>query len=333
MKGPEILLGDLAGREAAARLEDGILQDLLVDSTAPRPGAIYRAKATRPVKGQGGMFFDTPDGSAYLRGAKGLAPGDLRLVQVSGYADAGKAIPVTDRVLFKSRYSIATPGAPGINISRSVKDEETRVNLRAVADLFADILGEMGLIIRSAAATCDLQEFEDDIAETVSLAAAVLSDTASGVEKLLEGPGPHQLAWRDWPDAPTRSADITDHSVYAQKTLFPLPNGASMSIEPTRALIAVDVNSGTDMSPAAGLKANLSAARDLPRLLRVKGLGGQIVVDFAPCPKKDRKAIETALRTSFRADDVETALVNWTQMGHFELNRKRARPALHEVVA
>ena len=333
MKGPEILLGELAGREAAVRLEDGVLQDLLVDSTAPRPGAIYRAKATRPVKGQGGMFFDTPDGSAYLRGAKGLAPGDLRLVQVSGYADAGKAIPVTDRVLFKSRYAIATPGAAGINISRSVKDEETRVNLRAVADLFEGELGEMGLIIRSAAATCDLQALEDDIAETVALANAVLADVGTGVEKLLEGPGPHDLAWRDWPDAPTRSSDLAEHGDYARNTLFSLPNGASVSVEPTRALIAVDVNAGADMSPAAGLKANIAAARDLPRLLRLKGLGGQIVIDFAPCPKKDRKAIEMALRAACRADDVETALVSWTQMGHFELNRKRARPPLHEVIS
>jgi len=333
MKGAEILLGALGGREAVARVEDGVLQDLLVDSSAPRPGAIYRAKATRPVKGQGGMFFDTPDGSAYLRGAKGLAPGDLRLVQVSGYGDAGKAIPVTDRLLFKSRYAIATPGAPGINISRSLKEEETRVRLRAVADLFEDDLDGMGLIIRSAAGLCDLQELEDDIAHTVSLAHDVLSDDGHEVEKLLEGPGPHALAWRDWPNTATREADLVDHGDYARQTLFPLPNGASVSVEPTRALIAVDVNAGADMSPAAGLKANIAAARDLPRLLRIKGLGGQIVIDFAPCPKKDRKSIEIALRAACRADDVETALVNWTRMGHFELNRKRARPPLHEVMS
>jgi len=332
MKGTEVLLGNVSGREAAARIEDGVLQDLLVDSTAPRPGAIYRAKATRPVKGQGGMFFDTSDGSAYLRGAKGLAPGDLRFVQVSGYADAGKAIPVTDRILFKSKYAIATPGAPGINISRSLKDEERRVQLRAVADLFADGLEETGLIIRSAAGVCDLQDLEDDIAETLTLASAVMSDDGTSVEKLLEGPGPHDVAWRDWACDQTRDGDLAEYAAAAQDTLFRLPHGASISVEPTRALIAVDVNTGADTSPAAGLKANLAAARELPRLLRIKGLGGQIVIDFAPSPKKDRKAIETTLRTAFRADDVETALVNWTQMGHFELNRKRARPPLHEVM-
>ena len=59
-----------------------------------------------------------------------------------------------------------------------------------------------------------------------------------------------------------------------------------MMIEPTRALVAVDVNTGPDTSPAASLKANIAAARDLPRQLRLRGLGGQVVVDFAPMPKK-----------------------------------------------
>ena len=67
MKGRQILLGEVRGREAAALIVDGVLEDLLIDSDAPRPGTIYRAKATRPVKGQGGMFVDTPDGSAFLR--------------------------------------------------------------------------------------------------------------------------------------------------------------------------------------------------------------------------------------------------------------------------
>ncbi|MEM1066673.1 MAG: ribonuclease E/G [Pseudomonadota bacterium] len=110
-----------------------------------------------------------------------------------------------------------------------------------------------------------------------------------------------------------------------------LPEG-SLVIEPTRALVAVDVNTGTDFSPAAGLKANLAAARALSRQLRLRGLGGQIVVDFAPMPKKDRRTLEEALRRAFRADLVETSLVGWTPLGHYELQRKRERRPLHEVL-
>ncbi|MEO0766347.1 MAG: ribonuclease E/G [Pseudomonadota bacterium] len=106
----------------------------------------------------------------------------------------------------------------------------------------------------------------------------------------------------------------------------------SMIVEPTRAFVAVDVNTGADFSPAAGLKANLFAARELPRQLRLRGLGGQIVVDFAPMPKKDRRTLEETLRKAFRADPVETSLVGWTTLGHYELQRKRERRPLHEVL-
>jgi Ribonuclease G/E len=104
-------------------------------------------------------------------------------------------------------------------------------------------------------------------------------------------------------------------------------------VEPTRALVAVDVNTGNDASMAAGLKANMACARLLPRALRVRGLGGQITLDLAPMPKKDRRGFESALRAAFRADTVETTLVGWTPLGHFELQRKRARAPLTEVLA
>jgi len=90
------------------------------------------------------------------------------------------------------------------------------------------------------------------------------------------------------------------------------------------------VNTGGNTTPAASLKANLAAARELPRQLRIRGLGGPIVVDFAPMPKKDRPRLEQALRSAFRSDQVETALVGWTALGHFELQRKRERLPLAE---
>ncbi len=111
-----------------------------------------------------------------------------------------------------------------------------------------------------------------------------------------------------------------------------LDGGASMAVEPTRALVAVDVNTGADFSPAAGLKANLATARELPRQLRLRGLGGQIAVDFAPMPKQHRRTLEEALKKAFRDDPVETSLVGWTALGLYELQRKRERRPLAEVL-
>ena len=85
------------------------------------------------MKGQGGLFLDTPDGTAYLRQIKGIAPGQALLVQVTGYAETGKAIPVTVKLLFKSRYAIVTPEAPGVNLSRRIRDDEERIRILAAA--------------------------------------------------------------------------------------------------------------------------------------------------------------------------------------------------------
>ena len=85
-----------------------------------------------------------------------------------------------------------------------------------------------------------------------------------------------------------------------------VPGGGFAVIESTRALIAVDVNTGRDTTPAAALKVNIALARELPRQLRLRGLGGQIVIDFAPSAKRDRGTIEQVLRAAedlgFHAD-------------------------------
>jgi len=339
MKGRSILLDHLGAREAAALLVDGKLDDLLVASDGPAPGTIYRARADRPVKGQGGMFLETPDGPAFLRQVKGLSPGADVLVQVSGHAEPGKAIPVTNRVLFKSRYVIVTPGAPGLNISRSIRDEAVRDRLLECAH---DAMGasEHGLILRSVCAQAADDEIAEDISQMVALADQVVNDTGAGPETLVEGDGPHALAWRDWTDPAEvvttpgcfethGAAEAIDAAALPRQDL---PGGGHLMIEPTRALVAVDVNTGADVSLAAGLKANLSCARALPAALRIRGLGGQITLDLAPMPKKDRRVFENALRAAFRADPVETILAGWTPLGHYELQRQRARAPLGDLL-
>lgn len=339
MKGRSIILDHLEGREAAALVVDGQLQDLLIDAEAPRPGTVYRAIADRPVKGQGGMFLKTPDGAAFLRQVKGLAPGQPLLVQVTGYAEPGKALPVTQKLLFKSRYAIVTPGAPGLNISRSIRDEDRRDALLEIAH---ETVGDdtLGLILRSSCAEATHDDIVDDIVQMADLAGRIQDDEGREMEVLAEGDGPHLLAWRDWVDKAevvTEPGSFQEHGILeeidrVQKEEVPLEGGGRLYVEPTRALVAVDVNTGSDASLAAGIKANMSCAKALPRALRLRGLGGQIVLDLAPMPKKDRRAFETALRQAFRADDIETALVGWTPLGHFELQRKRARIPLSEVL-
>jgi ribonuclease G len=342
MIGRIIILDEIDGRAAAALIVDGALEDFVIDpdSDMALPGAIYRAVADRPVKGQGGLFVKLPEGSGFLRQTAGIAPGQRLLVQVTGPAEDGKAVPVTLRLLFKSRFCIVTPDAPGINVSRRIKEDDLRAELGALAAERMEGAPEtLGLILRSAAAHADGQEVADDITTMRELAQAVLADVDGGPELLIEGAGAHETAWREWSEPPaeeTFEGGFDDHSVAEMLSdlLQPrvdLVGGGHLMIEPTRALIAIDVNTGPDTSPAASLKVNIAAARALPRQLRLRGLGGQVVVDFAPMPKRDRAILDQVLRAAFKSES-EANLAGWTTLGLYELTRKRDRIPLRVLL-
>ena len=337
-----VLLDTLKDRPVAALLVDGRLDDLAIDPAddRPLPGAIYRAVADRPMKGQGGLFVKLPEGSGFLRQTAGIAPGQRLLVQITGPAEAGKAYPVTTRLLFKSRYAIVTPNAPGLNVSRRIKEDDVRAGLEALAAAAMTGADEtLGLLLRSACMNADDDEIATDITAMRDLAEAVLADLEGGPELLVEGAGAHETAWRDWADPEPDDViegGFAENDVLEMIDALLAPRVAlgegHMMIEPTRALVAVDVNTGNDTSPAASLKVNIAAARDLPRQLRLRGLGGQIVIDFAPMPKKDRAILDQVIRAAFKSDS-EVNLAGWTTLGLYELTRKRDRLPLAEVLA
>jgi ribonuclease G len=347
MKGRVVILDQLGDQGAACLMVDGQLSELSVDPVGDTclPGAIFRAVADRPMKGQGGMFVKLAQGqSGFLRQIGGIAPGQRLLVQVTGPAEPGKALPVTTRLLLKSRYSILTPGAPGLNISRAIRDEAVRAELGALAATSMKGADEtLGMILRSACEAANPGVVAEDLTAMRGLAEALLADQEGLPELLVDGPGAHDLACRDWLDPePDDFADAPGgfeaHGVHEliaalRAPRVALPAGGHMMIESTRALVAVDVNTGADTSPAAALKANIAAARDLPRQLRLRGLGGQIVVDFAPISKKDRAILEQVIRAAFRPEGADINLAGWTTLGLFELTRRRDRLPLSEVLA
>ncbi len=344
MKGRQIVLGQLFGAEAAALMEDGVLIDLLVDANALAPlvpGDICRGVVERLMKGQGGVFVRLPDGQrGYLRDRSGLREGQALLVQVTGVAEEGKAIPLTSRILLRGRHVLVTPGAPGINVSRRIRDDETRARLTALGQAAAPPEGT-GLIIRSIAESAPDDDIAGELRGLLDLSARIASEQAGAPELLLGAPSPHEQAWMDWadpePDAVEEGEDsfarcgVLEAVDALLSPVLPLPGGAHAAVEPTRALLAIDVNTGQDGSPAAALKANIALARDLPRQLRLRGLGGQVVVDFAPIPKRDRATLDQVLRAAFKNEAAETSLIGWTTMGLYEINRKRDRIPLHRL--
>ncbi len=117
------------------------------------------------------------------------------------------------------------------------------------------------------------------------------------------------------------------------KNQIPLPSGGSIVIDQTEALVAIDVNSGK-MSSESGIEAtaaktNLEAAAEVGRQLRLRDLGGLIVIDFIDMrDRKHVREVELELRKALRDDKAKVSVGRISQFGLMEMSRQRLKPTL-----
>jgi ribonuclease E len=118
----------------------------------------------------------------------------------------------------------------------------------------------------------------------------------------------------------------------------PLPNGGSIVIEQTEALVAIDVNSGNyramdNNAEETAFQINLQAAREIARQLRLRDLAGVIVNDFIDMrDEKKRKAVEKALRDAVKRDRSRIKVLRMSAFGIIEMTRQRVRTSLKRSV-
>ncbi len=115
-----------------------------------------------------------------------------------------------------------------------------------------------------------------------------------------------------------------------------LPSGGSIVIDPTEALVSIDINSaratkGSDIEETA-LQTNLEAAEEIARQLRLRDIGGLIVIDFIDMtPAKNQRAVEEKIRESLEADRARVQVGRISRFGLLEMSRQRLRPSLGET--
>ena len=117
----------------------------------------------------------------------------------------------------------------------------------------------------------------------------------------------------------------------------PLPSGGSIVIDSTEALVAIDVNSGkmageTNVE-ATATRTNLEAAEEVARQLRLRDLGGLIVIDFIDMrERKHNRQVEDKLKEATARDKARITVGHISQFGMLEMSRQRIKPALAEGV-
>ena len=117
--------------------------------------------------------------------------------------------------------------------------------------------------------------------------------------------------------------------IYSERV--PLKSGGTIVINPTEALVSIDVNSGRCTSQKeiedTALKTNLEAADEVARQLRLRDLGGLVVIDFIDMKdRKHQKEVEQALKQSLKKDKARVTVGTLSKFGLLELSRQRLRP-------
>jgi ribonuclease E len=137
-------------------------------------------------------------------------------------------------------------------------------------------------------------------------------------------------------DVPLFSRFQIEHQIetaYARQVT--LPSGGAIVIDHTEALVAIDVNSGKATKGAdieeTALKTNLEAAEEIARQLRLRDLGGLIVIDFIDMENpRNQREVEQRLKEALHFDRARVQMGRISKFGLLELSRQRLRPALAE---
>ena len=189
--------------------------------------------------------------------------------------------------------------------------QESSLVIRAIRDYFTLDVGEI------------LIDTDDIFEQAQQFMNHVMPETANRVKR-----------YRD--DAPLFSRFQIEHQIEtAFSRTVNLPSGGAIVIDHTEALVSVDVNSarstrGSDIEETA-TRTNLEAADEIARQMRLRDLGGLIVVDFIDMEEsKNRRDVENRLRDGLRSDRARVQFSSISKFGLLELSRQRLRPALSE---
>jgi ribonuclease E len=188
---------------------------------------------------------------------------------------------------------------------------ESSLVIRAIRDYFQPDIGEILI---------DTTEIHDQARAFMDI---VMPDNVGKVKRYHD-------------DVPLFSRFQIEHQIEtAYSRTVPLPSGGAIVIDHTEALVAIDVNSaratkGADIEETAA-RTNLEAADEVARQLRLRDLGGLIVIDFIDMESaKSQREVEQRLKDALKHDRARVQMGKISRFGLMELSRQRLRPALSE---
>ncbi len=336
-------------------------------ASGPRVGDVYLGRVVGVAAPLGGGFIDLGHGAVGWLRDKAIREGEALLVQVAAAAVADKGARLTRQITLVGRGVVVEPLGDGRQVSRRLGPADQR-RLLALA---RRIPGPFGVTLRSAAAGMGDGLLEAEAALLAADAATLLDGMRSGVvprrlraappdllQALSDHPGVRrvigasadlvargrrlvagfpwaaEIAWEAAAAGPAlfEVAGVESALERAQAPRVAVAGGVELGFATGPALTAIDVDSAGAAQPDP-LTCNLAAARAIPGELRLRGIGGLIVVDFIGLEAdRDKRAVMAELTAAAASDRRITACHGLSHLGLAELARRRTRPSLEEAM-
>jgi len=299
--------------------------------------------------------------------------GQTILVQTSKDGMGSKGPSVTTFISLPGRYLVMMPGVKHYGVSRKIMDDDERKRLKKIlnelelpenAGLIVRTAGEqrnkrelqadlryvtrlwdnVETVLETAQAPACVYQESDLITRSIrdfftNDIEQVLIDSEDGYKrarqamKIVSPSYQRRVKLYDGVEPLFHKYGVEEEIERLYRRRVPLKSGGSIVIEPTEALVSIDVNSGayTEEKDAeeTAYKTNLEAAEEIARQLRLRDLGGVVVIDFIDMRhEKHKRELEKQLYNAMKRDRARSKILKITRFGIVQMTRQRVRPGM-----
>jgi ribonuclease G len=391
----EILINVTSREVRAAELQDGVLQEILIErkSHTSLLGNVYKGRVSRVLPGMQAAFVEIGlartaflHASDVRHSAEGDKPVDIRellragdqvLVQIVKEPIGNKGARLSTFITIPSRFLVMMPDRPGVGVSARIENAAERDRLRSAVEEETAAIGEHGYIVRTAAEGASRETLRTDIGfvnrlwkllckragelddiglvhADLPLAVRVIRDLSSlQVDRVRVDSAEciesvREFAQNFMPEPPRIELyegrrpifdlySIDDEIDRALDRQVPLKSGGYLVIEQTEAMSTIDVNTGAYVGHSnleeTIFRTNLEAAVAIARQLRLRNLGGIIILDFIDMQSEThRRQVLEALEKALSSDSARNQISHVSPLGLVEMTRKRTRESLEHIL-
>lgn len=393
----EILINVTPPETRVAVIENGVLQELIIERTLQRGlvGSIYKGEVCRVLPGMQAAFIDIGLARAAFLHLSDFNSRELEkrgsahiehylydkqpiIVQVTKDPLGNKGARLSTEISIPSRFQVYMPYTETCGVSQRIEDEAERVRLKACIHTFQQRHNCGGFIARTAAECISEEELMADMDFLLKLWKAITEKMESAPTKsLIHQDLPlSERTLRDFYSTGVERVRVDSRETHARliefaTTFIPdcvpiiehysgeqpvfdiynvedeikralerkvkLKSGGYLVFDQTEAMTTVDVNTGGYIGgrnlEETIFKTNLEASQTIARQLKLRNLGGIIIIDFIDMQSVDHKRqVLQALEKHLEKDHAKTKITEVSALGLVEMTRKRTRESLEHIL-